>query len=204
MRSAAASRATYPKLLGPQKWTYYHLYVVLDVFSRYVVAWRLETRESAVLAEELFSTAFARERVDPTRLTVHADGGSAMTSKNLAHLFSDLGVTRSRSRPHVSNDNPYIESHFKTLKYGPSFPGYFANIEQARDFSRRFFDSYNRQHRHVGIALLTPEDVHLGRVDERRDARRTVLRRGLPAHSVEACAEWTCEKVGFARRLVRP
>jgi len=126
------------KLLGPQKWTYYHLYVMLDVFSRYVVAWRLETRESAALAEDVFSSAIVREGVDPTKLTVHADGGSAMTSKNLTYLFADLGVTKSRSRPQVSNDNPYSESHFKTLKYGSSFPGRFANIEQARDYCRRF------------------------------------------------------------------
>jgi putative transposase len=170
------------KLLGPQKWTYYYLYVVLDVFSRYVVAWRLEMRESAQLAEELFGAAIVRENVNPTALTVHADGGSAMTSKSLAHLFADLGVTRSRSRSHVSNDNPYIESHFKTLKYGPSFPGHFANIEQARDFCRRFFAWYNVEHRHSGIALLTPEDVHRGRVDDRRGARRSVLHAAFERH----------------------
>ena len=170
------------KLLGPHKWTYFHLYVVLDVFSRYVVAWRLEARESAALAEELFSTAIARERIDASQLTVHADGGSAMTSKNLAHLFADLGVTRSRSRPHVSNDNPYIESHFKTLKYGPTYPGHFANIEQARDFCRQFFAWYNVEHRHVGIALLTPEDVHRDRVDNRRAARRNVLHHAFTKH----------------------
>jgi putative transposase len=164
------------KLLGPQKWTYFHLYVVLDVFSRYVVGWRLETREQAVLAEELFAQTIQREGVDPTSLTVHADGGTAMTSKTLAQLFADLGVLQSRSRPHVSNDNPYIESHFKTLKYGPTFPGYFANIEQARDFCRQFFAWYNDHHRHSGIALLTPADVHHGRADERRSQRQLVLR----------------------------
>ena len=121
------------KLLGPQKWTYFYLYVVLDVFSRYVVAWRLETRESATLAEELFSAAVAREGVDPTRLTVHTDGCPSMTSKTLTQFFADLGITKSRSRPHVSNDNPYREAQFKTLKYAPAFPGHFANIQQARD-----------------------------------------------------------------------
>ncbi len=170
------------KLLGPHKWTYYYLYVVLDVFSRYVVAWRLEACESAALAEDLFSTAIARERVDASQLTVHADGGSAMTSKSLAHFFANLGVTRSRSRPHVSNDNPYIESHFKTLKYWPTYPGYFANIEQARDFCRRFFTWYNTEHRHVGIALLTPDDVHRNRVDDRRAARRNVLHAAFDEH----------------------
>jgi len=170
------------KLLGPQKWTYYYLYVVLDVFSRYVVAWRLETRESATLAEELFAFALAREGVDPTRLTVHADGGPAMTSKTLAQFFADLGVTKSRSRPHVSNDNPFSEAQFKTLKYGPMFPDHFANIQQARDFCRQFFPWYNDEHRHSGIALLTPADVHYGRAGQRRDARRVVLREAWQAH----------------------
>jgi len=111
------------KLLGPQKCTYFYLYVVLDVFSRYVVAWRLETCESAALAQDLFAAAIAREGVNPTRLTVHADGDPAMTSKTLTQFFADLGITKSRSRPRVSNDNPYSESQFKTLKYAPTFPG---------------------------------------------------------------------------------
>jgi len=153
------------KLLGPQKWTYFYLYVVLDVFSRYVVAWRLEARESATLAKELFAAAITREDVDPTRLTVHADGGPAMTSKTLVQFFADLGITKSRSRPHVSNDNPYSEAQFKTLKYVPTFPRYFANIQQARDYCHRLFSWYNDEHRHSGIALLTPSDVHRGRAD---------------------------------------
>ena len=164
------------KLLGPQKWTYFQLYAVLDVFSRFVVAWRVEARESAVLAEEMFADAFARESVDTTRLTVHADGGSAMTAKSLAHFFADLGVVKSRSRPHVSNDNPFSEAQFKTLKYAPSFPGSFANLQQARDFCATFFQWYNNQHRHVGIALLTPHDVHHGLADQRRDERRTTMK----------------------------
>jgi len=163
------------KLLGPQKWTYYHLYVVLDVYSRYVVGWRLEARESATLATELFTETIAKEHVDPTLLTVHSDGGTSMTSKTLTQLFADLGVVKSRSRPHVSNDNPFIESHYKTLKYCPSYPGRFSNIEQARAYCRRFFAWYNAEHRDSGIALLTPEDVHRGRVDQRRQARRGVL-----------------------------
>jgi putative transposase len=170
------------KLRGPQKWIHYHLYVVLDVFSRYVVAWRLEAHESAVLAEEMFTQAFLREGVDPKSLIVHADGGPAMTSKTLAQLFSDLGIAQSRSRPHVSNDNPFIESHFKTLKYGPSYPAQFANLEQAREFCRQFFDWYNNQHRHTGIALLTPADVHHRRVEQKRDARRAVLHAAHSAH----------------------
>jgi putative transposase len=170
------------KLLGPQKWTYFYLYVVLDVFSRYVVAWRLETCESAVLAKELFAAAIAREGVNPTRLTVHADGGPSMTSKTLTQFFADLGITKSRSRPHVSNDNPYSEAQFKTLKYTPTFPGHFANIQQARDYCDQLFSWYNDEHRHSGIALLTPSDVHHGRVEERRDARQIVLLDAWNAH----------------------
>jgi len=152
------------------------------VFSRYVVAWRLEARESATLAKELFATAIVRERVDPMRLTVHADGGPAMTSKTLTQFFADLGVTKSRSRPHVSNDNPYSEAHFKTLKYMPTFPGHFANMQQARDYCRRLIAWYNDEHRHSGIALLTPSDVHHRRADERSDARRLVLLEAWKAH----------------------
>ena len=170
------------KLLDPQKWTYYHLYVVLDVFSRYVVGWRLEARESATFATELFGRCIARENVNPQTLTVHADNGSAMTSKTLAQLFADLGVTRSRSRPHVSNDNPMSEAQFKTLKYCPTYPGYFANIQQARDYCRRFFFWYNEQHRHTGIGLLTPHDVHHGYANERRVARRAVLASAWASH----------------------
>ena len=170
------------KLLGPAKWTYYYLYVVLDIFSRYVVAWRLEHREGATLAKELIETAIAREGVDPTRLTIHADGGPSMTSKTLAQFYADLGVTKSRSRPHVSNDNPFSEAQFKTLKYGPGFPPFFGSIEQAREFCRAFFPWYNQQHRHSGLALLTPSDVHHGRVEERTSARRTVLRNAWEAH----------------------
>ena len=148
------------KLFGPQKWTYYYLYVVLDVYSRYVVAWRLETRESATLAKELFDFAITEQDVDTARLTVHADGGPSMTSKTLAQFFADLGITKSRSRPHISNDNPFSEAQFKTLKFGPTYPGHFANLQQAREFCRTFFAWYNDQHRHSGIALLTPADVH--------------------------------------------
>jgi len=148
------------KLLGPQKWTYFQLYVIVDVYSRYVVGWRLEHREDAVLAEELFADTIERERVDTTMLTVHADSGPAMKSKTLNQLFMDLGISRSHSRPHVSNDNPFIEALFKTLKYSAPYPGYFGHIEQARDFCRRFFIWYNNEHRHSGIALYTPADVH--------------------------------------------
>lgn len=170
------------KLLGPEKWTYYYLYVVLDVFSRYVVAWGVETRESEECAQRLFTTAIACEAVDPRQLTVHADRGSSMTSQTLAQLFADLGVTKSHSRPHVSNDNPYSEAQFKTLKYGADYPRRFANLQQARAYCRRFFDWYNHQHRHCGIALLTPADVHHGRSAERYAARAAVLEQAWLAH----------------------
>jgi putative transposase len=170
------------KILGPQKWTYYYLYVILDVFSRYVVAWRLEYRESATLAKELFDWAITRDGVDPRQLTVHADGGPSMQSKLLTQFFMDLGVLRSRSRPHVSDDNPFSEAQFKTLKYMPTFPGYFANIQQGRDWCEHFFPWYNDEHRHSGIALLTPRDVHEGHVDERLAARSATLAGAWQAH----------------------
>jgi putative transposase len=170
------------KLLGPTKWTYYYLYVVLDIYSRYVVGWRLERCESATLAEELITEAIRREGVDSSKLTVHADGGASMTSKTLAQLYADLGITKSRSRPHVSNDNPFSEAQFKTLKYGPGFPPFFAGLEQGRDYCRTFFPWYNEQHRHSGIALLTPSDVHHGRADERTAARSVILSSAFDAH----------------------
>lgn len=170
------------KLLGPAKWTYYYLYVVLDIFSRYVVAWRLERCESATLAEEMIAQAIAREGIDPKRLTIHADGGPSMTSKTLAQFYADLGVTKSRSRPHVSNDNPFSEAQFKTLKYGPGFPPFFASLEQGRDFCRSFVPWYNDQHRHVGIGLLTPRDVHFGLAPERIAARRVTLHAAWDQH----------------------
>lgn len=164
------------RLPGTRKWTYFHLYMIVDVFSRYLVGWRVEAREDAQLAEELFAQTFTAQRVDTSQLTVHGDNGAAMTSKTLAQLFSDLAVTRSHSRPHVSNDNPFSESLFKTLKYGPSYPEHFETIEEARAWCGRFVKWYNNEHRHTGIALLTPSDVHHGRAEQRRDARRTVLR----------------------------
>ena len=170
------------KLLGPTKWTYYYLDVVLDIYSRYVVAWRLEYRESATLAREMIEEAITREGVDPTQLTIHADRGTSMTSKTVAQLYSDLGVTKSFSRPHVSDDNPFSEAHFKTLKYGPHFPRLFANIEHGRVHCRRFFPWNNDEHRHSGIALLTPADVHFGRAQTRTDARRDVLRAAWETH----------------------
>lgn len=170
------------KLHGPRKWRYFYLYVIIDIYSRYVVGWMVADRESSALARHLLEETIRKEGVDPKNLTVHSDRGSSMTSKSVAFLLADLGATKSHSRPHVSNDNPHIESLFKTAKYQPAFPATFANIEEARAFCRDFFDWYNNQHRHSGIALLTPADVHHGRAAERLAQRQTVLNAAYDAH----------------------
>ena len=149
------------KLKGPVKWSYYYLYVILDIFSRYVVGWMVATQESSRLAKVLIAQSYSKQEIVAGGLTLHADRGSSMSSKALALLLADLGVTKSHSRPHVCDDNPYSESQFKTLKYRPEFPARFGTIQQARDFCRGFFDWYNRDHRHSGIGLHTPEDVAL-------------------------------------------
>ncbi len=163
------------KLDGPQKWTYFYLYVVVDIYSRYVVGWMVADRESSALARLLLETTIREQRCDPTKLTIHADRGSSMKSKPVAFMLADLGVTKTHSRPHVSNDNPYIESLFKTTKYQPEFPESFANIAEARSFCRTFYRWYNSEHRHSGIALFTPSDVHHGRVEEKSAIRQTAL-----------------------------
>ena len=150
------------KLKGPAKWSYFHLYVIIDVFSRYVVGWMVADRESSELAKRLITETIRKQEADPTRLTIHADRGSSMKSKCVALLLSDLGVTKSHSRPHVSNDNPFSESQFKTMKYRPEFPNRFGSIEDARAFCVNFFRWYNIEHHHSGIALMTPETVHYG------------------------------------------
>jgi len=163
------------KLLGPTKWTYFYLYVILDVFSRYVVGWMIAERESAVLAEELISQTCVRQGIQRGQLTVHADRGSAMTSKPVALLLADLGVTKTHSRPHVSNDNPYSEAQFKTMKYCPDYPTRFGCLQDARAWAAEFFDWYNRQHHHTGLALLTPADVHFDRTNDVLQKRQAVL-----------------------------
>ena len=167
------------KLKGPATWTYFHLYVVLDVFSRYVVGWIVAPRESATVAERLIATSCARQRIRPDQLTVrvpvHADRGAAMTSKSVALLLADLGVTKTHSRPHVSNDNPYSEAQFKTLKYRPDFPERFGALEDARAHATAFFPWYNTVHRHSALGLLTPHDVHYGLAEPKRAARAAVL-----------------------------
>ena len=163
------------KLHGPAKWTYFYLYVIIDIYSRKTVGWMLASRESAALAEQLLAATIATEKVPAGQLTVHADRGSSMASKPVALLLADLGVLKSHSRPRVSNDNPYSESQFKTLKYCPSFPGSFATLEDARTFCAEFFDAYNHHHRHAGLGLLTPAVVHGGQAETVRAQRALVL-----------------------------
>ncbi len=170
------------KLRGPVKWCYYYLYVLLDVFSRYVVAWLLAEQESAVLARRMLADAYRRQGVIPGSLTVHADRGSSMKSKSVAFLLADLGVTRTHSRPHVPNDNPYSEAQFKTLKYRPGFPDRFGSIQDARGYCGDFFPWYNMEHHHAGIAYLTPRDVHFGLAETRLAERRVVLASAYERH----------------------
>lgn len=170
------------KLHGPAKWTYYYLYVILDIFSRYAVGWMLATRESAALAEKLIADTAAKQHIDRGQLSVHADRGSSMTSKPVALLLADLGITQSHSRPRVSNDNPFSEAQFKTLKYRPDFPGRFPSIEAARAHCQRFFGYYNDEHRHSGLGLHTPSDVHYGRAVAVQAARAEVLAAAYATH----------------------
>jgi putative transposase len=163
------------KLRGPAKWTYYYLYVIIDIYSRYVVGWLIAERESAALAEKLLADTIAKQRIDRDTLSIHADNGSSMASKPVAFLLADLGVTKTHSRPHTSNDNPYSESHFRTLKYRPDFPDRFGSIVDARAFCQRFFTWYNTEHYHSGIAWHHPVDVHYGRTEVVRAARADVL-----------------------------
>jgi putative transposase len=163
------------KLKGPEKWTYFYLYVILDIFSRYVVGWMVALGESAGLAKQLIAETCEKEGILPDSLTIHADRGSAMTSLAVAQLLANLGVTKTHSRPHVSDDNPYSESQFKTLKYRPDFPKRFACLATALAHCREFFPWYNHEHRHAGIALLTPADLHSGRGAEVLAARGLVL-----------------------------
>jgi putative transposase len=163
------------KLHGPAKWTYYYLYVILDIFSRYAVGWMVATRESAALAQKLIAATCAAQGITGGQLTIHADRGSSMTSKPVTFLLADLGVIQSHSRPHVSNDNPFSESQFKTLKYRPDFPRRFTSIEAARAHCKLFFPWYNEDHRHGGLGLHTAADVHYGQATTVQARRADVL-----------------------------
>lgn len=170
------------KLLGPAKWTYYSLYVILDIYSRYVVGWMLAERESARLAERLIEETIRKHEIGPGQLVLHADRGSSMKSGLVAQMLADLGVTKTHSRPHVSDDNPYSEAQFKTMKYRPEFPDRFGSLEDARVFCRGFFTWYNAEHYHSGIGLHTPEAVHYGLAAERNEQRAEVLLRAAAAN----------------------
>ena len=170
------------KLLGPAKWTYFYLYVILDIFSRYVVGWMLAPHESAALAERLIGETCAKHGIQPGQLTLHADRGASMKSKPVALLLADLGVTKTHSRPHVSNDNPFSEAQFKTLKYCPQFPERFGSIEDGRAFGQVFFPWYNQEHRHSGLGFLTPAVVHFGQAATVRAHRQQVLAAAYAAH----------------------
>ena len=163
------------KLMGPAKWTYFYLYVIIDIFSRRVVGWCVADSESAALFKPLFEDAAAKHDVAPGQLTLHADRGPSMKAKATALLLADLGVTKSHSRPYTSNDNPFSESCFKTLKYQPQFPKRFGSIQDAKTFCRAFFDWYNQDHHHLGIGLMTPDQVHYGQADQVHDARQKIL-----------------------------
>ena len=163
------------KLKGPAKWTHFYLYVILDVYSRYAVAWTVQHRENAQLAKALITQACEQQQIARDQLTVHADRGPAMTSKPVAFLLADLGVLKSHNRPYTSTDNPYSEAQFKTLKYRPAFPARFDSIEHARAFCRDFFAWYHHDHRHSGIGLMTPATVHHGRAEALHADRARVL-----------------------------
>ncbi len=189
------------KLLGSARWTYFYLYVILDIFSRYVVGWMLAYRESAELAKKLIEQTVERHNICPGTLTVHADRGAAMTSKVVAFLLAELGVTKTHSRPYVSNDNPYSESQFKTMKYRPEFPERFGCYQDAHRFLTEFFPWYNHEHHHSGLGYLTPYEVHYGLAEKRREQRAVVLQeayernpqrfvRGLPQPALLPTAAW--------------
>ena len=169
------------KLKGPAKWTYYYLYVILDVFSRYIVGWTVQYRETGQLAKALIEQATEQQQITPKILTLHADRGAPMRSKPVAFLLADLGVTKTHSRPYTSSDNPYSESNFKTLKYRPEFPERFDDIDHARAHCRAFVDWYNHAHRHSGIGLMTPAAVHHGHATHAPRRPRQRARRRLPA-----------------------
>ncbi len=195
------------KLKAPAKWVYYYLYVILDVFSRYVVGWMVAQRESATLAERLIETTCERQGIAPGQLTLHADRGPSMRSKDVALLLADLGVTKTHSRPYTATDNPFSEAQFKTLKYRPEFPDRFGCLQHARRFCGPFFGWYNTEHRHSGLAMLTPHDVHYSLAEQRLAQRAAVLAaayaahperfpRGVPAPGTLPPAVWINKPVG--------
>lgn len=183
------------KLKGPRKWTYFYLYVIIDIFSRYVVGWMIAERESGELAKELIETTVERQQIEPGSLVIHSDRGSPMKSKQVSGLFTDLCITKSYSRPHVSNDNPFSESQFKTLKYQPVFPERFGCLEDAKSISSHLLNWYNNEHRHSGIEYLTPKTVHYGNADTLLEKRCLALQKAYNKHP---------ERFKYNRPIVRP
>ena len=192
------------KLLGPKKWTYYYLYVILDIYSRYVVGWMLAHREAQDLAARLIREAIDTQGVREAELTLHSDRGPSMTSHNVAQLLATLGVTKSHSRPHVSNDNPFSESQFKTLKYRPEFPDRFESHDEALRFCRTFFAWYNDEHYHSGIGLLTPASLHNGQADTIHAARHHVLCSAYEEHPETIYKRTTTSPAGSGGRMDQP
>lgn len=189
------------KLRGPVTWTYFYLYVILDVFSRYVVGWMVAEVETAALAKQLIEETCARQHIAPGQLTLHADRGAPMVSKTVAQLLIDLGVAKTHSRPYTSDDNPYSEAHFKTLKYRPDYPDRFASGAAATGWARSFFTWYNYEHYHTGLHLMTPAMVHYGQAEAVQAQRNQVLQvayalhperfvRGLPHAALPPEAVW--------------
>lgn len=170
------------RLLGPVKWSYFYLYVLLDIYSRYVVGWMIALQEAGHLAEQLIEETCQRQGILPGQLTLHADRGKPMRSKPLAFLLADLGVTKSHSRPYTADDNPFSEAQFKTMKYRPDYPDRFGSLLEARDWGGDFFRWYNGEHHHTALGLLTPADVHFGRAAQVRQQRQIVLQRAYDQH----------------------
>ena len=185
------------KLRGPVKWTYFYLYVMLDIFSRYVVGWMIADKENGALAEKFLEETILKHNIPPGQLSVHADRGKPMTCKPVAFLMADLGVTKSHSRPYTSDDNPYSESQFRTLKYSPQFPDRFGSIQDSRAFCQDFFLWYNDEHCHSGIAMLPPAAVHFGHAEQVLAHRQTVLASAYQSHPERFVA-------GFPKPLALP
>ena len=169
-------------LRGPAKWSAFYLYDLMDVYSRYVVGWLIATTQSATLAEQLIAQSVAKHTIVPGQLTLHTDNGAPMKAKTVAQLMVDLGVSESHSRPHVSDDNPFSEAQFKTLKYQPDYPDRFVDLPEAQSWARRFFTWYNEEHHHTGLGLLTPAVVHFGHAPEVLAARQLTLDLAFTAH----------------------
>jgi len=170
------------RLRGPVKWSGFYLYVVMDIFSRYIVGWLIAERESEVLAGQLMRESCRKEQVGRDQLTIHADRGAPMTAKSMGQLMDDLGVNKSHSRPYTSNDNPYSEAQFKTMKYRPDYPQRFGSIQDAREWARVFIKWYNHEHRHTGLALMTPATVHAGLASQVSAHRQVVLQAAYAQH----------------------